>query len=310
MFHFNLRRLVRRPRQRAHTRAGLPVATTLLTGFVGVLLIACTGDNDSTPAPDVALSEAAASEQLAERAAPVTAFGAPAAPPAADGEGSVSPAPDAAPVADLAGQVCSEDRVVAGIDQSSNLICIEPRAGTISASDADLRDISLVLRDLRGANFAGADLTGADLRYADLTDAVFTDATLIGADFSGATVARTDMRGALLSEAIFTDVDLMTVNLQSTALLGVDLSNRDLRGIDLNHALLSNADLSDSNLSGADLTGVDLSFADLTNTNLFGAKMAGADLVPVTWANTVCPDGTDSDTNGGTCIGHLPIAPA
>ena len=40
------------------------------------------------------------------------------------------------------------------------------------------------------------------------------------------------------------------------------------------------------------------------------ANLTGANLTGVSWFNTTCPDGTNSNSNGGggvpsTCIGHL-----
>ena len=35
------------------------------------------------------------------------------------------------------------------------------------------------------------------------------------------------------------------------------------------------------------------------------SSTVGAVLTGVTWDNTTCPDGTNSDVNGGTCEGHL-----
>ena len=41
--------------------------------------------------------------------------------------------------------------------------------------------------------------------------------------------------------------------------------------------------------------------ADLTGADLRGAT----GLEFATWVNTICPDGTNSDNNGATCLGHL-----
>ena len=38
---------------------------------------------------------------------------------------------------------------------------------------------------------------------------------------------------------------------------------------------------------------------------MVGANLSGAILGRVTWLNTVCPDGTNSSNDGGTCLGHL-----
>jgi hypothetical protein len=91
------------------------------------------------------------------------------------------------------------------------------------------------------------------------------------------------------------------------AYLGTDRAGN---GVDLGSAKLTNA-----NLTNAVLTGASLRFADLTNANLTGAYLQGADLTGATggtsatvtnvlWAETVCPDGTNSDNDRNTCVGH------
>jgi uncharacterized protein YjbI with pentapeptide repeats len=109
---------------------------------------------------------------------------------------------------------------------------------------------------------------------------------------------------------------------------GLDLTNADLESIDLHGANLSGSnltdavltggvDLSGANLSGTNLTGavltggVDLSGANLSGANLSAADLGGAIVTAdtnfnkVTWSNTTCPDDTNSNNDGGTCVGHL-----
>jgi uncharacterized protein YjbI with pentapeptide repeats len=91
---------------------------------------------------------------------------------------------------------------------------------------------------------------------------------------------------------------------------------------------LEGADLTGANLTSADLTGVTSGLisnppaslptnwilvdgyligpgADLTDAELNGADLRDADLTGVIWSNTTCPDGTNSDTDGDTCINDL-----
>jgi hypothetical protein len=100
------------------------------------------------------------------------------------------------------------------------------------------------------------------------------------------------------------------------SLAGCNLSGTNLSGAQLSGANLSGANLSGANLSGANLTGANLSSANLTHTNLNGANLTGANLkgatvtattnfTKVTWSNTTCPDGTNSNNDRGTCTGHL-----
>lgn len=65
------------------------------------------------------------------------------------------------------------------------------------------------------------------------------------------------------------------------------------------------ADLSGADFSGADLTGSILWGANVTGTNFAGADLRKSDLSDIDWNNTTCPDGSNSDDNDGTCLGHL-----
>ena len=69
-------------------------------------------------------------------------------------------------------------------------------------------------------------------------------------------------------------------------------------GAELSGASLFLAELAGADLQGADLTNASLLDADLTNANLYTATMTGADDSGVTWNNTTCPDGSNSNTNG------------
>jgi hypothetical protein len=86
---------------------------------------------------------------------------------------------------------------------------------------------------------------------------------------------------------------------------GLNLSGAHLPGADLSNANLNGANLTGADLSGANLSGANLNKADLTGADLSGANVTGANLNKVTWSNTTCPDGTNSDADGGTCPGHL-----
>jgi uncharacterized protein YjbI with pentapeptide repeats len=79
---------------------------------------------------------------------------------------------------------------------------------------------------------------------------------------------------------------------------GVNDSNLDRA--DFTSAVLTNVAIVPSSAVGANFTGV--RFVD---GYLAGANLTGAVLTNVTWANTLCPDATNSDDNGGTCVGHL-----
>lgn len=118
------------------------------------------------------------------------------------------------------------------------------------------------------AQLAGADLTSADLSHCTLTNVDLRTADLGNANLSQATLVAADLRDAILINAI---------------LDRADLTGARLNGVDLRNAILSQAIL----------TGADLSDADLRN-----AILQDTLLDQVMWQNTLCPDGSNSDTNG------------
>ena len=120
-------------------------------------------------------------------------------------------------------------------------------------------------------NKANADLAGADLRGAYLPAATLQSANLSGANMIGA-------------------------NLANTLLQGTNLSNTILFGANLTTATLFGANLSDTNLNEANLTSAVLAYAKGIPVD------GGAD---AKYNNTLCPDLTNSNDNGGTCAGHF-----
>jgi hypothetical protein len=103
---------------------------------------------------------------------------------------------------------------------------------------------------------------------------------------------------------------LKNANLSGCYLPGANLSdanatNANLAGIYLAGGSMARANLTQANLRNAVLTGVNLTNATLRQANLTGATLAGATLAGVVWSSTICPDGTNSNSNGGTCEGHL-----
>jgi uncharacterized protein YjbI with pentapeptide repeats len=89
-------------------------------------------------------------------------------------------------------------------------------------------------------------------------------------------------------------------------LSGLNLSGASLGGPDLQAANLNRAKLTGANLSGANLTDANLNSTDLMGANLAAATVtADTNFNNVTWGNTTCPDGTNSDNDRRTCVGHL-----
>jgi virginiamycin B lyase len=152
-----------------------------------------------------------------------------------------------------------------------------------------------------GVIVAGADLnvwstdSGAAPGFARVGTGVCDDAPA-GCNLKGVNLPNIVLVGASLQGD-----NLLRARLQNARLIGANLEGANLNGAQLQgYAFLDGANLQGSNLHGADLMGADLSRADLTGANLHGATLTG-----VKWSNTTCPDGTDSDNDGGTCANDL-----
>lgn len=109
-----------------------------------------------------------------------------------------------------------------------------------------------------------------------------------------------DIAGKQLEGGRFAGADL-----SGRDLTGTDFTASDLGGANLSGATLVEADLSATNLMGANLTDADLTRARLGGADLRESRMSGATLDGVEWSETICPDGTLSNDNGGTCADHM-----
>ena len=81
-----------------------------------------------------------------------------------------------------------------------------------------------------------------------------------------------------------------------------------------------NLDTLDVDFTNANFTGAKFGWVDFTGANFTGVNFTGASLLAavatksiftnVTWSNTICPDGTNSDGNTPkTCVGHFILTP-
>lgn len=111
----------------------------------------------------------------------------------------------------------------------------------------------------------------------------------------------------------------LTTNANGDYLGGVDWRGCDKSGLSMwgprvggtETELLTNADLRDVNFTLANLigiyaSGVNLDGARFVNASLAYSDFSGANITASTvFINTTCPDETNSDVNGGTCVGHM-----
>jgi len=101
--------------------------------------------------------------------------------------------------------------------------------------------------------------------------------------------------------AQFNEIRLVNASLRGFSAGSASFERAELSGADLSDAYLAHATFIGADLRGARLDRAELSAADLTGADLHRAT----GLTTVIWSNTTCPDGTNSDGNGGTCLGHL-----
>jgi hypothetical protein len=136
--------------------------------------------------------------------------------------------------------------------------------------------------DLGRANFHAASLVGAGLEFVRLDSADF-----VSADLSYATVLPNSAKDANFTRAVLTHVTGNSGNFD-----GAILSVSRLEGANFVGASFVGAYLGDTNLFGASFA-----YANLTNASLVGAKISNTDFFGALWSNTICPDGSNSDTN-------------
>ncbi len=155
------------------------------------------------------------------------------------------------------------------------------------------------------ANYLGSTALAAS--SASLTQIVTRTAcaTLAGCNLQGLNLSGANLAGANLSKANLTGANLAGANLSGAVLNQTNLTGANLAGANLSGAVLNQTNLTGANLAGANLSGAILNLAKLTNANLQGAMTTGATFNQVTWSNTTCPDGTNSNSHKATCVGHL-----
>jgi uncharacterized protein YjbI with pentapeptide repeats len=214
-------------------------------------------------------------------------------------------------------------------------VALTAALGVTAASASAARDCGEVPlvpgADLRFCDFSGSaaldgrDLTGADLRHADLVAAhiggnpdqttILTGADLrhalaSGADFSDLRIVGADLRHADFDGASFETADLVGVDARHSRLDGLFFGlvvDSDLRSADLADAQLHRTVMNRVDAQGADFAGATVEEMRFIDTDLRGATglESAVGIETVSWTATTCPDGTDSDANGGTCLGHL-----
>lgn len=135
---------------------------------------------------------------------------------------------------------------------------------------------------------------GANLRYCHLGNEDLNGYDLAGADLSGAILRDTTFNGTDLDNAIFDEAS-------GTA----KLDSADFSGAQMVGSQFVEMFLEDDGFSDANLTDASFESSVIVTSNFDGATMTGADLSGVSWQSVGCPDGTQSNDDGNTCINNL-----
>lgn len=134
--------------------------------------------------------------------------------------------------------------------------------------------------------------TNADLQAKNLKGFDFSDTWLVNANFSGASAADAKFNNANLQGAEFVRADL-----RRTVWTNADLScETSWNCADFTNANLAGADFRGATLSTKDGDGIVFAGADLSNVNFQGAKIFYVNAKGARFKNTICIDGTNSDT--------------
>jgi uncharacterized repeat protein (TIGR01451 family) len=209
-----------------------------------------------------------------------------------------------------------------------------PRAVFTNAifTDTDLDGDTFTSANFSGATFSGATFSGTILQAADLAGAQLSAADLAGvsgqatgtpaslpvgwtffngyligagADLRRAALSGDNMPGINLSGAIVTEAKFTGDDLTGAIFTGATVEDTGFEDGNLTDADFSNDNLDGSNLTGADLSGTEFVDANLQNATFTGTTGdATTDVTGVTWLDTTCPDGTNSNEDNDTCLGH------
>lgn len=130
----------------------------------------------------------------------------------------------------------------------------------------------------------------------DLSNGIFTNANFGNQDLHAFNFRNAKLDIADLNQSNLTDTDFSGVTFTGSGLDNTNLTNANFTNANFTNAAFHNSNFQNTNLTNVNFTGAIL---------LSAINMVTANLTGVTWSNTTCPDGTNSDNNGGTCVGHF-----
>lgn len=150
-------------------------------------------------------------------------------------------------------------------------------------------------KDLTGYSLEYGSLSYRDFDYANFTNSNFSSVGLgFGsfkyANFSNSRWYSTQAPNADFTSANFSNAVIDGINLSNADFTGANLTATDFRVVYGGSSVIQNTNFTNSNF---------------TNTNLAGVDFSSTVRTGAIWNNTICPDGTNSDSHGNSCEGHL-----
>jgi len=183
-------------------------------------------------------------------------------------------------------------------------------------SQVDLSDFNLSNYNLTDVIFDRVDLSFTNLSGTNLSNAYIGASIIHQTNFSSANLNEMEARW-LFGCPVELPIDWVCragIDWDSTGSdIGEELTIWALNttyGIEANWLLGPNASLNYVNipyLIKLDLSNLNLSNASFGNSNLLGANLSTTNLNDTVWINTICPNGTNSESNNDTCINQTEL---
>ena len=122
---------------------------------------------------------------------------------------------------------------------------------------------------------------------------------------SNRAVIRDRLQGDHILRSDFAEVQLRNADLRNLDIVYINWFLGDFSGANFSDGHIGESSFYDTNLQGTDFTGAMLEDVDFIGSDLSGADLSVLSHNGVTWTATICPDGTNSEENGGTCWNNI-----
>jgi uncharacterized protein YjbI with pentapeptide repeats len=156
--------------------------------------------------------------------------------------------------------------------------------------------------NLVGANFTNASLPYRNFAGVDMHGALLNGSTLTGSDFSGANLSGVSFgNAAKVENTNFHNTNFSNATIGDPSSMSGFAFSVNVSGANFTGATLGKVGFLDTSV----MTGTNFTNAQLIKVNFTGVNLSPATLTGATWTSVICPDTTNSDANGNTCVGHL-----